>query len=273
MNVVVFLSQSYSGSTVVSMLAGMQRQVETFGDCYVPARNLCTCGQPIASCPRRFAVEQHYARTRTVNRSTDFCWKAVPAVRPEERLARFLRAINETADDLKPVVFWDGSKLIDRARLWVAHFHVSIVHLVRDPDEFAHGAMYSGRQKPENAAWHWVNYNACAAELCAALEAKRPGDVYRFTYQEFVDDTSAVMAAIGAMIGGFCTIQPTVNGLHMPVSSATVQWQGDVYDHSPSWAGKPPGDRQVFRAALDAYAKEYRLKELYPDLFAMTELH
>ncbi len=151
--VVCLLSASYSGSTVLSLLAAASLDVVSFGDTYGDPQLRCSCGSTLASCPIRTAIAERYAGA----------WQPLVTCDYASHLEQFVRA---ALDYTGATVYWDGSKSITRAALYVmAGWRPTIVHMVRGVGGFSESYERHHPGRLREGVRSWYGYNQAARDL------------------------------------------------------------------------------------------------------------
>jgi len=188
------LCPSYSGSTMLSVLASWHPEVIGFGDTYPVLPDYssygCLCGAPLLRCPMRQAIQERMARCGYPGYDW-MRWKAVPA---EEEHDAFLLSIEAATG---AAVYFDGSKSPDRLLLEPAPD--GLVRLVKDPrDAVASYRRYfrGGADAYDVASMFWLGYWSQAR--VADREARPTCTLY---YEDLVAEPAVVLNRLWRFMG------------------------------------------------------------------------
>jgi hypothetical protein len=276
---VALLSSSYSGSTLLSILACSHPKVIGFGDTYnyqfvrLPETR-CTCGaSPSCRCPIRVSLESkmkemgYEFRWTTSNptplmrglrgnraavrasrsvflmhlyrRWSDSVKKWVFARYYQENLS-FLRALEECGDY---ECYFDGCKSLSRLELMrVVLPDTKVVHLVRDPRGCLHSALKRGQGDYRRVVDGWCRYNLLARRYRDVLGEKR---YLLVLYEELATHPESVLAKVHEFMG----VPPHRADIGMGVDKSGVHVVGNrmkeslrrVENHSLDWGKKLEG--------------------------------
>ncbi len=232
---VALLSTSYSGSTLISMLACSHPNVIGFGDTYnYQFVNLdetsCTCGaKPSVSCPVRVDLER-----RMISKGSSFRWLSsnptpIPGLLASNKYAATvfrkdrwlhlcrlvpasvrLRMFNdyyrqnlcffESLDQLNNKThYFDGCKSLLRVELLRAIFpDTKIVHLIKNPKAYLHSFLKREKRDYRAIVKGWVRYHADARDLGERLGP----DSYRLvTFEELTRNPDQVVQSLYRFMG------------------------------------------------------------------------